>query len=172
MKNIVLCGFMGSGKSTIGRMLSEKLSMPLIDTDIYIEKKLNMTIPRIFEEKGENFFRQTETQVCRELSEFDGYIISTGGGTLLNSENASVMREGGIIFLLNVSENTVLRRLKDDSTRPLLQRDDKEKAVHELMTKRMPLYKRAADHIIDAQLPPNIVCKKIIEIFRGGEYDR
>ncbi len=168
MKNIVLCGFMGSGKSTIGALLSERLSMPLIDTDKYIESKLDMEIPQIFAERGEAFFRQTETDVCRELSKLEGYIISTGGGTLLKPENVSAMRDGGIIFLLNVSEGTVLRRLGGDRTRPLLQREDKEAAVHELMTKRMPLYKRAADHIIDAEQQPEAVCTMIEDIFCGG----
>lgn len=171
MSNIVLCGFMGSGKSTIGQMLSKKLSMPLIDTDLYIEEKLGMTIPRIFEEKGEEYFRQTETEVCRELSHTDGHIISTGGGTLLRAENAEAIREGGVIFLLNVSEQTVLQRLRSDTTRPLLQRKDKEKAVHDLMTKRMPLYKRAADHIIDAELIPDKVCEEITDIFFGETHD-
>ena len=172
MSNIILCGFMGCGKTTIGKMLASKLDMPFVDTDEYIENKLNMTIPEIFSEKGEDYFRQTETDVCKELSKLDGYIISTGGGTLLNPGNVEAMRSGGTIFLLEVSEQAVLYRLRNDRSRPLLMREDKEKAVHDLMTKRMPLYKRAADHVIDAQLPPDAVCDEITKIFLGGDNDR
>ena len=172
MENIVLCGFMGSGKSTIGKMLSNTLDMPLIDTDEYIEKKLNMSIPQIFAEKGENFFRQTELEVCRELSALSGYIISTGGGTLLKSENVSAVKQSGTVFFLNVSEEAVLYRLRNDTSRPLLQREDKKDAVHKLMTERLPLYKRAADFIIDAEQTPKKVCEQITELFCGGTNGR
>ncbi len=171
MANIILCGFMGSGKSTIGKLLSKTLEMPLIDTDEYIEKKLNMSIPQVFAEKGESFFRQTEHDVCKELSTLSGYIISTGGGTLLKAENVSAVRQGGTIFFLNVTEAAVLYRLRNDTNRPLLQREDKQEVVHNLMTERMPLYKRAADFIIDAEQPPKKVCEQIISIFCGGTND-
>ncbi len=169
--NIVLCGFMGCGKSTVGRLLSDKLGMRLIDTDSYIEKKENMTISRIFEEKGEEYFRNAEFEVCRELSTVSGRIISTGGGTLLKEDNVRELKKGGIVFFLNVSPDTVLARLKCDTTRPLLQRPDKEAAVNELLSKRMPLYRKAADYTVNAEETPRKICAEIIKIYRGGRHD-
>lgn len=170
-KNIVLCGFMGSGKSTIGRQLSEKLGMKLIDTDAYIEKKEGMTISEIFAEKGEDYFRNVELEVCKELSEMKNCIISTGGGTLLKECNVNEIKKGGTVYFLNVSPNAVLTRLRFDTTRPLLQRADKEKAVNELLAQRMPLYKKAADYIINAEETPRNICAKIISIYNGGSND-
>lgn len=165
-KNIVLCGFMGCGKSTIGRQLSEKLGMKLVDTDSYIEKKQGMSISQIFAQKGESYFRELELETCRELSELSGYIVSTGGGTLLRAENVAAVKQGGVVFLLNVSAETVLWRLRNDTARPLLQRQDRETAVRELMKQRMPLYKRAADYIVDAEQSPRRVCGQIMNIYR------
>ena len=139
-KNLVLCGFMGSGKSTIGRQLSEKLGMRFIDTDTYIEQKEGMTISQIFEEKGEEYFRELELETCRELSKLRGSIISTGGGTLLRDCNV---------------------------TRPLLRREDKEKAVKNLLSQRIPLYNRAADYVIDAEEAPRKVCLQIMNIYNS-----
>lgn len=169
--NIVLCGFMGCGKSTVGRLLSDKLSMRLIDTDSYIVKKEKMTISRIFEEKGEKYFRNAELEVCRELSMVSNRIISTGGGTLLKEDNVRELKKGGIVFFLNVSPDTVLARLKYDTTRPLLQRPDKEAAVNELLGKRMPLYQKAADYTVNAEKTPHQICAEIIKIYRGGRHD-
>lgn len=167
--NIVLCGFMGCGKSTIGRALAEKLNMKLIDTDTYIEKKEGMSISEIFTTKGEDYFRNAELEVCRELSELRSCIISTGGGTLLKEENAAEIKKGGTVFFLNVSPQTVLTRLRYDTTRPLLQREDKEKAVNDLMDQRMPLYKKAADYVVNAEEPPRKVCAKIVSLYNGGK---
>lgn len=166
--NIVLCGFMGSGKSTVGRALAEKLSMKLIDTDSYIEKKEGMTISEIFAQKGEEYFRNVELEVCRELSSMRNYVISTGGGTLLKEENVAEIKKGGVVFFLNVSAQTVLTRLKNDTTRPLLQRTDKVKAVNDLMNKRMSLYSKAADYVINAEESPRKICSEIIAIYNGG----
>lgn len=167
-KNIVLCGFMGCGKSTVGRLLAEKLGMRLIDTDSYIEKKEGMTISEIFTEKGESYFRNAELEVCKELSGFHSCVISTGGGTLLKEENVKEIKKGGKVYFLDVSADTVLTRLRYDTTRPLLQKPDKEKAVNDLMRQRMPLYKKAADYVISAEEPPRKVCGRIMEIYNGG----
>lgn len=167
--NIVLCGFMGCGKSTIGRALAEKLNMRLIDTDAYIEKKEGMKISEIFSSKGEEYFRNAELEACRELADIKNCIISTGGGTLLKDENVTEIKKGGTVFFLNISPQTVLMRLRHDTTRPLLQRKDKEKAVNELMDQRMPLYRKAADYIVSAEEPPRKVCAKIISIYNGGK---
>ena len=166
-KNIVLCGFMGCGKSTVGKQLSERMGMRLVDTDSYIEQKEGMTISEIFAEKGEDYFRSLEHEVCKELSNLRSSIISTGGGTLLKDENVKAVKKSGIVFLLNVSSNTVLTRLKSDNTRPLLQREDKEKAVKMMLSQRTPLYNRAADYVIDAEESPRKICTRIINIYNS-----
>lgn len=170
-KNIVLCGFMGSGKSTVGKLLCEKTGMRLIDTDTYIEQKEGMTISDIFAQKGEEYFRSAELEVCKELSGMKNCIISTGGGTLLKECNVKEIKKGGIVYFLDVSPSAVLSRLQFDTTRPLLQREDKEQAVNDLLSQRMPLYKKAADHIINAEETPLKICAKIISIHNGGTND-
>lgn len=161
--NIILCGFMGSGKSTVGMLLSKKLGMSFIDLDSYIEKKEEMTVSRIFEAFGEPYFRKREREAAKELSEKNGLIIAAGGGTLVDKENIEVFRKNGKIILLDLAVEIIAERLKGDNTRPLLQREDKEKAMRELYEKRMPLYKEAADIVIDAAAAPLIVCGRIID---------
>ena len=167
-KNLILCGFMGSGKSTIGRLLSEKLGARFIDTDTYIEQKEGMPISEIFRQYGEEYFRSREREVCEELSQLQKTVISTGGGTLLNEDNMKALKKNGIVFLLNVSSRTVLTRLRNDTTRPLLQQEDKEKAVKMMLSSRTPLYNRAADYVIDAEESPRKVCLKIISIYNSA----
>ena len=164
-KNLILCGFMGSGKSTIGKLLSEKMGTGFIDTDTYIEQKEGMKISEMFEKYGEEYFRSREREVCEELSKLKRMVISTGGGTLLNEDNMRALKSNGVVFLLNVSSRTVLTRLRNDTTRPLLQQDDKERAVKMLLNKRIPLYNRAADYVIDAEESPRKVCLKILSIY-------
>ncbi len=173
MRNIILCGFMGSGKSTIGRALSDKLRMKLIDTDAYIEEKEGMTVSEIFAQHGEEYFRAAETKACEELSTVGGCVISTGGGTLLNEKNAELLKKNGMIFLLDISPRMVLIRLRGDTTRPLLQVKDKRAAVEELMEKRMPLYRKAADYVVDAEGSPRKICAEIVAAYNnGGKYGR
>lgn len=161
---------MGSGKSTVGRALADKLNMKFIDTDSYIEKREGMTISKIFEKYGEEYFRNAEYEVCRELSASKGYIISTGGGTLLREKNVAEIKKNGTVFFLDTSVSTILERLKFDTTRPLLQRPDKEQAVNELLFQRMPLYKKAADHIVDGDGSPRKICADIIRICNGEKH--
>lgn len=161
--NIILCGFMGSGKSTVGFLLSKKLGMSFIDLDTYIEKKEGMTVSQIFEKHGEPYFRTVEKESARELSQKNGLIIATGGGTLVDKENAEILRTSGKIILLNLPVEIIAERLKGDTSRPLLQRPDKNKAMRELYNKRMPLYNSVSDIVVDAAAAPLIVCGRIID---------
>ncbi len=147
--NTILCGFMGCGKSTIGKHLAQKYNSKFIDLDDYIVEKQNMSISDIFKEFGEAKFREIETQAITEISEFDNYIVALGGGAILNPLNAEILKKSGKIFFLNISAEEVYKRLKDDTSRPLLQTDDKLGAINDLLQKRMPLYINAADYIID-----------------------
>ena len=161
-KNIILCGFMGSGKSTIGNLLSKKMGMSFVDMDKYIEKQENKTVTQIFEEIGEEYFREKEREASRLLGSKRGLIIAAGGGTLTFPENVEAFRENGRIVLLNVSPETVAERLKSDNTRPLLEKPDKLLAIKELFETRMPLYKSAADIVVDADQSPMQVCMEIM----------
>lgn len=161
--NIVLCGFMGSGKTTIGRLLKEKLKMPLVDIDEMIESDTGLTISQIFEKFGEDGFRKIECDTVKKASEMKNTIISTGGGSVLNSDNVTTLKSTGKIFFLDVTPETVLKRLDGNTTRPLLQRPDKEKAVRELLNARRDKYIFAADYVVkSANESPMIATKEII----------
>ena len=162
MKNIVLCGFMGCGKSTVGSVLSEKTGMPLIDTDTYIEQEAGMTVSQIFENEGERGFRARESAACEALSRRGGCILALGGGAVLNPQNVAVLKAGGTIVLLNVSPAAVKTRLKDDTTRPLLQRPDRDAAIDALFAARLPVYQAAADVAVDAEQSPDAVADAIL----------
>jgi shikimate kinase len=161
-KNIILCGFMGCGKTTLGENLKKKTGMPLIDTDAYIEKSQGKTITEIFAEQGEEYFRELEYQACKELSQKRGVIISTGGGALTFQRNVDVLKETGTIVLIDVPLEVLKERLRHDTTRPLLQRPDRDKAMKELFDKRMPVYKKSADIVINGNKSPMQVTLDII----------
>ncbi len=173
--NIVLCGFMGCGKSTVGRILADRLGFALKDSDASIEEHENMTVSEIFAARGEEYFRRLETEIIKELSLEKSLVIATGGGAVLNPDNAEALRNGGTVFFLDVTPETVLERLKNDTSRPLLQREDKEMAVRELLNTRRPKYKAAAHFTIDANLSAEAVaeiCEKIIKSLDNKVYSQ
>ncbi|HHZ05171.1 MAG TPA: shikimate kinase [Clostridiales bacterium] len=159
--NVILCGFMGCGKSTVGKRLSKITGRPFVDMDYYIEEKSNMTVKEIFEKYGEAYFRDLEYNTAVELAQKDNMIISAGGGTLLFERNVQALSQTGTIVLLNVSLSTLRYRLRNDTKRPLLQRPDKNKAMAEMYEQRMPLYTRAADITVRGAKPPVKVCMDI-----------
>ena len=150
--NYVLIGFMGSGKTTIGRELSRTCAMPRFDLDELIEEKAGKSIPEIFAESGNEGFRAIETQVLRSLvrSGAEGYVYSTGGGCVTMPENLPLLKQLGLVVYLRIQPETVLKRIGKDTSRPLLQTPDKETRVREMMMEREPLYQAAADIVIEA----------------------
>ncbi|MBI4721846.1 MAG: 3-dehydroquinate synthase [Candidatus Stahlbacteria bacterium] len=157
MANIVLIGFMGSGKSTIGKILSLKLKMDFADTDEMIEKEIGLPIPEIFEKYGEPYFREIEGKVVRRLLDFDNYVISTGGGTILSSENIKILRRIGFIFYLHITLQEIKKRIKDPTTRPLFYKYEK------IFKQRLPIYKNSSDYTISvSKLSPSKVVEKIV----------
>lgn len=149
-KNIILIGFMGCGKTSVGIRLSYRMRRTMIDTDKTIERFQKMTISDIFAQMGEEAFRRMETQCLKRLlEEADGQIISTGGGLPVREENRSLLKQLGMVIYLRVTPQTVCRRLASDTTRPLLQGENPEEKVRLLLEGRKEIYEDAADMIID-----------------------
>lgn len=137
---------MGAGKTTVGKALGEKLNLPVYDSDEIIIKKERRSIENIFQENGEAYFRKLETETLHALPTQNA-IITTGGGIVLKKENRDFMKEHGIVIFLYCSPEMIFERLKDDSTRPLLQ-GNKMKEIETRLKKRLPLYKEA-EYMID-----------------------
>lgn len=163
MNNIVLCGFMGCGKSTVGKNLARKTGRKFVDMDTYIEEKAGMTVSEIFEKHGENGFRDMEHEACRELSEMSGLIIASGGGAFTFKRNSDVFKSKDTIVLIDVELETIKYRLRNDKTRPLLQKPDKDRVMQELYEKRLPLYKSAADITVKGKNTPLKTAFEIID---------
>lgn len=150
MKNIVLIGFMGSGKTTMGIKLSYKYRMPVEDTDKLIERAEGRTISEIFATKGEAYFRQAETKLLESLLEKkEEKIYSVGGGTPVKPENRTLLKQLGTVVYLRVKPEIVYERLKCDTSRPLLQCADPLSRIRELMGQRESAYEACADLIVD-----------------------
>ena len=144
--NIVLSGFMGSGKTTVGRRLAAALDMQFVDMDLYIEKKTGMTVKEIFAEYGELHFRALETETVKELAQSNHFVIATGGGTLMQPQNVEGFHQGGgTIYYLDVPLAALQERLKNDKRRPLLQTPDRRAVIERLLNERRPKYLASAD---------------------------
>lgn len=164
MKNIVLIGFMGTGKTTIAIQLADKLGMRYVSIDDLIEKREKRTINEIFTEEGEDYFRDIESQVVREVSGQDGLVIDTGGGVVIREENLVNLKAAGIVICLTADEGTVMERTKKYKHRPLLNVEDPKLKIRMLLAKRAPLYAKA-DHVIDTgKFTARQVVEKIMEI--------
>ncbi len=142
MKKIYLVGFMGCGKSAIGRRLSYFLKMPYYDMDREIVRQQGMTIPEIFERYGEEYFRDLETAFLRNFRN-EACIIATGGGVAIREENRKIMRKSGLVFFLDASFEDIYMRIRHDKNRPIVQRTSKEE-LHSLYLSRRKFYREAA----------------------------
>lgn len=141
---------MGSGKSTVGIRLSYKMAMTVTDTDKWIEREHHKKISDIFAEDGEEAFRQMETDCLENLAKQSyGQIISLGGGVPMRQQNRDIMKTLGMVVYLRAKPETIYARVKNDTTRPLLQCDDPLSRIRELMAAREGMYEEAADVIID-----------------------
>ena len=147
--NIVLCGMMGVGKSSVGVRVAERTGRMWYDTDVVISDR-HGRISDIFEFYGEAHFRALETEIVRELSARDGLVISTGGGLVLKPENNELLKKNGKIFFLRATFETLLKRVRADETRPLLKNTGKTaETLGKLLKERTPVYEHVADYIID-----------------------
>jgi 3-dehydroquinate dehydratase-2 len=171
--NIVLIGFMGSGKTTLGKMLADKKSMAWIDTDAEIEERAGMTIPHIFAEYGESYFRRLEAYIISDVSERAlPAVIATGGGAVLNRANMDALARKGRIYYLDWPWEELCQHIRESGPRPLWDFDapDPEARIQSLLVQRAPLYRRACDQVIDcAGRTPDAIAGEILEDYGRAE---
>jgi shikimate kinase len=146
---IALIGFMGSGKSAVGRELSRRIGWPQHDTDEMIREQFGLSIPDIFARHGEPAFRDAETALLKTLRQGIAGIVVTGGGIILRSENVQLLRGMGRIIWLDAEEEVLWQRVSKHNTRPLLQAPDPRARFTGLLQERLPLYQAAADYRIN-----------------------
>ena len=139
---------MGSGKTTIAMKLSHRLKMDYVSTDDLVEKKEKATINEIFTRKGEDYFRNIESEVLREVCARENAVVDAGGGAVLRDENWVSMKSSGVVICLNADENTIMERTKKYKHRPLLNVEDPKQTIRSLLMKRAPFYAKA-DYSID-----------------------
>ncbi len=163
--NIALIGFMCAGKSTVGRVLAARTKKAFVETDALVEERAGMRVADVFARFGEERFRELETQVVALVSEFDETVISCGGGAVLRPENAAALRSSSVVVFLDVSPETVLRRMGPGSrVRPLLDAPDRETRVRDLMVIRQPVYAGTADFTVQTDgIPAEQVVRRIVE---------
>jgi len=147
--NIILIGFMGSGKTSVGQKLAERLSYRFCDSDQMIERKVGNTINQIFDVHGEDYFRNLETGLIKDLStDMSKTVLSTGGGLPLRNQNSKLLQKMGLVVYLKASKETTVKRLIGDATRPLLKGDELEEKVNRMLGIRAPIYEKAAHKIV------------------------
>lgn len=149
--NIVLIGFMGTGKSSIARQLHYLYEMKIAEMDQMLVEQEQMSIPEIFSTKGESYFRQIETELLRNLQKENHLVISCGGGAALREENVIAMKENGYVFLLTASPETIFQRVGQDLNRPVLNGRRSPEGIAELMESRREKYEKAADCVISTE---------------------
>ena len=169
--NVALIGFMGTGKTAIGRVMAEKLNKKLVELDSLIELKAGKSIARIFQEDGEIAFRQLEIEVAKEVAAGKNQVIACGGGIVLNKINIDRLKEGAVIVYLIASPEVIQERVSSDrEVRPLLKTSNKALTIRELLKFRQPFYEQAADIKIDTSNLDIEVTAELI-IARLKEYE-
>ena len=164
IRNYILVGPMGAGKSTIGRLLAKELGLPFKDSDKEIEDRTGASIPLIFDVEGEAGFRDREQAVITELCHEQGLVLATGGGAILRPENRQAMRAGAIVIYLHASVEHQLARTARDRNRPLLQTANPRQVLANLLAIRDPLYREVATLIIETDTrPPRMVVQEIMQ---------
>ncbi len=164
--NIILIGFMGTGKTTVGKIIAEKMQWTFLDTDDLIETRTGMSIPAIFEKYGEQWFRDQESAVIEEVLKEKNQVISTGGGAVLREENRQMMLEGGIVAALKADADTIVERVSRSEDRPLLRGEVRER-VETLLAARKTAYDFAHVEFDAAALSPSQLAERIIQHFKS-----
>lgn len=164
-RNIFLIGPMGAGKSTIGRQLAQMLNMDFLDSDAVIEERAGADIEWIFDIEGEAGFRKREEKILNELTQAQGLVLSTGGGSVVSKDNRNILSARGIVVYLETSVDKQFERTQRDKKRPLLQTEDPYKVLQELAKIRNPLYEEIADITLQTdEQSAKTVATQIIEM--------
>lgn len=163
MTNIVLCGFMGSGKTIVGKELAKIMGCKFVDTDELIEKEQGVAIKAIFASHGEDYFRDLEHDMCKKVAAMKNCVVSTGGGAMTYQRNVDAIKEGSKVVFLDASFDVICDRIGDSTTRPLFR--DRQKA-RELYDLRKDKYLAAADYVIDGDMSARKTALEIASIFK------
>jgi shikimate kinase len=170
MKNIVLIGFMGTGKTSTGKVLAQRLGKAFIDMDSRIEEEYGQTIPQMFATKGEAYFRQCEKEMVKKVAARANAVISTGGGTIKDPENVALLKQRGLLVCLTAEPEVILERTERKGERPVLDGADKGDrllAIEKLLAEREQLYRQADFSIDTTELSPLQVTERIIHTLKS-----
>jgi shikimate kinase len=171
LDRIFLIGPMGSGKTTVGRRLARRLGMDFLDLDLELQSRCGVEVAVIFDIEGESGFRQRESALLDELSQRDGLVLATGGGSVLSEDNRRMLTERGLVVYLQTSVDQQLKRLERDKQRPLLQAPDRRRRLSELAEQRNPIYEACAHLIIrSANIAPSAMAATVAR--RVNDYRR
>ena len=158
VRNIVLIGFMGAGKSVVGKSLANAMSRPFFDTDTMVEETVGATIEDMFATVGEEAFREIETRTIQDLADLKGAVIATGGGALKNPENVEALKRESFVIYLYAKPEILFERIKGDSGRPIADNMKTFDDMRSVLAEREPLYRKVADFTIDtSDKPINVV---------------
>lgn len=148
-RNLILIGFMGTGKTSVGKRVARSLGFSFLDTDELIERMAEKSIARIFEDEGEETFREWEAEALRRCARFQDTVISTGGGIVTREENRRLLARAGHVIWMKADPKTIFERVSRRRIRPLLQTDNPRRTIEELLKQRTDLYRQSADEIVD-----------------------
>lgn len=161
--NIILCGFMGSGKTVVGSELAKIMGRKFVDTDELIEAQQGVAIKAIFATHGEDYFRDLEFACCKEVAQYKNCVVSTGGGALTFQRNTDALKQGGKIVFLDADFDVICERIGNSATRPLFQDREKAKALYD---ERKSKYLAAADYVIDGNMSARKTAMDIAAMFK------
>lgn len=164
LRNIVLVGFMGTGKTSVGKLLAVRCGMTFVDMDAVIQQRADKAIPRIFTEDGEPRFRQMERALVQELSTGSGHVIAAGGGVVLNPDNMADFSRTGLVVCLLASPEMIMKRTESDTERPLLAGEDKMNKIVSLLESRKKFYDSIPHRIDTTGLSVEEVADKVISL--------
>ena len=167
-RNIYLVGFMGTGKTTVGKLLSGKLEKEFVEIDDLIEGRQGLSIEEIFCKKGEDYFRKIEKDTLKEVAKLNNLVVSCGGGIIIDKDNIAVIKNTGIMVCLTAEPHIIYERTKRFSHRPLLNVVDPQSKIKELLNARDPFYRQAHLFVDTSQMTTKEVVSKIIEGLKDG----
>ena len=170
-KNIALIGFMGTGKSSVGKELAKKLGREHVDIDALIEKVQKKKVAEIFEGPGEAAFRRLEKETILSVSRREGLVITTGGGAVLDPQNLAALREKGVVICLAASPETIFKRVKHSPHRPLLLGEDRLGQIRRLLETRRPFYSQSDGLFETDGLTPSQVAVSILEFLKEKHWE-